>query len=235
MMDRNAVKTAIATIVILLAAASAATAQSQTVGEFWPAVDAHVNLPKNWGALGFIGMKKGSDFEYQELYEGLGLGYKLKSISKTHVQNIDPEKEHYFTFGGGYEHLQSVTSGNPSDENRLALQAVAGYRLTSRLLVSDRNRIEFRWVNGNYSTRYRNDITALHDVTIRSLHFSPYVSAEFFYNGQYDSWNEEQYTAGIEWPYKRLLMVQTYYLRQNCNTCNPQNLNVAGLAVNFFF
>ena len=29
---------------------------------------------------------------------------------------------------------------------------------------------------------------------------------------------------GLEWPYKKLLMLQTYYLRQNCTTCNPAHL-----------
>jgi hypothetical protein len=211
------------------------SAQSQTVGEFWPAVDAHVRLPQNWSALGFVGLKKGEENDFQELYMAIGAGYKWGSISKTHVENIDPDKEHYFVLGGGYERLQSVSSGNTNDENRLAIQALASYRLAPRLLVSDRNRVEFRWVDGSYSTRYRNDVLGLCDVTLGEFHFSPYASAEFFYSGQYDSWNQEQYTAGIEWPYKRLLMLQTYYLRQNCTTCNPQHLNVGGLTLNLYF
>ena len=43
------------------------------------------------------------------------------------------------------------------------------------------------------------------------LRFSPYGSAELFYNGSKRSRNEEWYTAGIEWPYKRRLMLDTYY------------------------
>lgn len=231
---KEAVKTVVAVFIVALAALPA-LAQSQTAGEFWPAVDAHVNLPNNWGLLGFVGTKKGEDFPYQELYEGLGVGYKLKTISKAHIKNIDPEKEYYATLGGGYERLDSVSSGKPSSENRLALQALLGYRLTSHLLASDRNRVEFRWVNGNYSTRYRNNVGVLYDLVVHGYHFSPYANAEFFYNGQYDSWNEQQYTAGIEWPYKHWLSVQTYYLRENCTTCNPPHLDVGGLTVNFFF
>jgi hypothetical protein len=65
--------------------------------------------------------------------------------------------------------------------------------------------------------------------------FSPYASAEEFYTTQYDSWNEQQYAAGIEWPYRSLLMLQTYYLRENCTTCNPAHLNVGGITLNLFF
>ena len=40
--------------------------------------------------------------------------------------------------------------------------------------------------------------------------------------------------AGVQWPYKRVLMLDTYYLRQNCTTCSPAHLNVAGLTLNFY-
>ena len=212
-----------------------ASAQSQTVGEFWPAVDAHIQFADNWRALAFVGLKKGDEFSYQQVNAGLGLGYQWKAISKPHPENIDPDKEHNLLFGGGYERVQSIQSGSPSNENRLALAAVAGFRPASRLLVTDRNRVEFRWINGVYSTRYRNLLFGEYDITIRKFQFSPYASAEAFYSSATGSWNEEQYTAGVEWPYKRLLMVQAYYLRENCTTCKPEHLNVGGLTLNLFF
>jgi len=51
--------------------------------------------------------------------------------------------------------------------------------------------------------------------------FTPYTSAEAFYDGAKDSWDQEQYTAGVQWPYERRLMLETYYLRQNCTTLRP--------------
>jgi len=225
----------VAGLLLIMLMGSVASAQSNTVGEFWPAVDAHVEFTDNWRLLAFVGLKKGEEFAYQQLNAGVGFGYQWKTISKPHLLNIDPDKEHIFVFGGGYERLQTLQSGNPSNENRLVLQGTVGYRLSSRFFVSDRNRVEFRWVNGTYSTRYRNMLFGLYDFKIHEFRFSPYASAEAFYNGAVGSWNEEQYAAGIEWPYKRLLMLQTYYLRQNCTTCNPAHLNVGGLTLNLFF
>jgi hypothetical protein len=173
--------------------------------------DATSVRPSAQRLLPFVGLKKGEDFPYQQLYAGVGLGYQWKEITKTHPENIDPDKEHTFVFGGGYERLQTVNSGKTSYENRLALQVVAGFRPASRLLLSDRNRGEFRWVNGAYSTRYRNLVQSEYELSFYGLHFSPYASAEFFYDGATSSWNREWYTAGLEWPYKRIFMVQTYY------------------------
>jgi hypothetical protein len=212
-----------------------ANAQSQTASEFWPEVNFHYEFPENWRALGFVGLKKGEDFPYQQLNTGLGLGYQWKRISKPHPENIDPDKEFTLVFGGGYEYLQTFQSKGSQNENRLVLEAIPGFRPASPVLLRDRNRVEFRWVNGNYSTRYRNDVSFEYDIVMGSFQLSPYASAEFFYDGAKGSWNEEQYTGGLQWPYRRILMIQTYYLRQNCTTCTPPHLNVGGLTLNLFF
>jgi len=211
-----------------------ASAQSQTAGEFWPVIDAHFQFRDNLRLLGVAELKKGEEGHFQQWNTGLGLGYQWNKISKPHLENIDPDKEHTFLFGGGYEHLRTV-SNKPKNENRFVLEAMPGFRPHSRLLVRDRNRVEFRWVDGVYSTRYRNDLSLEYDITAGKFRFTPYTSAEVFYDGAKDSWSQEQYTAGVEWPYKRLLMLQTYYLRQNCTTCRPAHLNVAGLTLNFYF
>jgi hypothetical protein len=225
------------TLIAFFCLRTSAQSQSDTTnGEFWPAADFHIQLPDNYRLLGFVESKRGEDFPYQQLDLGIGLGYQWKKIRKPHLKNIDPDKEHSFLFGGGYEYLRTLQAGkNTSYENRLVLEGLPRFRPVSRLLVSDRNRVEFRWVNGVYSTRYRNDLTLEYDITVRNFRFTPYASAEVFYDGATHSWNEEQYTAGLEWPYKRLLMLETYYLRQNCTTCSPAHLNVAGLTLNFYF
>lgn len=213
--------------------ASAQTQTNSTGREFWPEVDAQFQLPKNWRVLGFAASKKGEDFSNQEIKSGVELAYQWRNISRPHLLNIDPDKEHMLVFGGGYEYLRTL-SGKAKDENRMVLQAISGFRPASRFLVRDRNRVEFRWINGVYSTRYRNQVSADYDITFRNFRLTPYGSAEIYYDGASSSWNEEQYTAGVKWPIKRTLMFQTYYLRKNCTTCTPRHLNVFGLTINFF-
>jgi len=73
----------VATLMFTVSIVTIGVAQSneQTVGEFWPAADAHIQFPKKWRLLGFVGLKKGEDFRYQQVYAGLGLGYQWKNIS----------------------------------------------------------------------------------------------------------------------------------------------------------
>ncbi|MGB2628821.1 MAG: DUF2490 domain-containing protein [Candidatus Acidiferrum sp.] len=223
---------------VLFILCSVADAQSETSGtdtQVWPEVDFHIQMPSNLRILTLAGTEQGIGFPFQQWYTAAALGYQFKPILSDHLLNIDPDKEWHFLFGGGYEFLRTMNSGKLTDENRVTLDGTFGFRPTARFLVRDRNWIELRWIDGVYSTTYRNLLAVERDFLARGFRFSPYGSAEVFYDEPKHSWDQEWYTAGVEWPHKRLLMVETYYKREHCDTCKPTNWNVGGVTLNFFF
>src|SRR5271170_6064983 len=113
--------------------------------------------------------------------------------------NIDPDKEHYLVLGGGYEFLRTVQSGVVKHENRVTIDATPGFLFPAKLLVRDRNWVELRWIDGRYSTTYRNMVTVERALLVHGFQFSPYASVEAFYNGAQHSWDTEWYTAGVQW------------------------------------
>jgi hypothetical protein len=222
-------------LMIFCSAAAAQSATPDTETQVWPEVDAHLELPSHLRILTFSGLEQGVGFPYQQWYAAAALGYQFRPILRPHVENIDPDKEHYFLFGGGYEFLRTIQSGKMTDENRVTIDVTPGFYLPAEFLVRDRNWIELRWINGTYSTTYRNMVALERAFLLHGVRFSPDGSAEFFYNGAHHSWDTEWYTAGIQWPYKRLLMIETYYRREHCSTCSPTNWNVGGVTLNFYF
>jgi hypothetical protein len=229
---------------IILAVALSAVFCARSVGqsempttgtEVWPEVDAHVQLPSHLRLIAYGGTQQGVGFPYQQWYAAAGLGHQFKPILKSHLDNIDPDKEHHLVVGGGYEFFRTNQSGKTKDESRLIFEAIPGFRPTAGFLVRDTNRVELRWVNGVYSTRYRNKLAVERDFLTHGFRFTPYGFAEVFYDGAKNSWDQEWYAAGVQWPYRHLLMLDTYYLRQKCPTCSPPNLNVAGVTLNFYF
>ena len=83
------------------------------------------------------------------------------------------------------------------------------------------------------------------EFTLGAFHFSPYGPVEAFYDtdshtaeGSYNNhghiWTQWWYTAGVQCPYERWLMLQVYYRRENCSTCTPASWTAGGIAVNFF-
>jgi hypothetical protein len=57
---------------------------------------------------------------------------------------------------------------------------------------------------------------------VHKIQVTPYVSAEAFYDGEKHSWDEEQYATGIQLPYKRLIQMDIYYLRQEALAARPE-------------
>jgi hypothetical protein len=208
---------------------------SDTETEFWGEADAHVQISPNIRVLAFGGSQQGVGFNYQQWYGAAGIGYQFKPILKSHLENIDPDKEHHLVIAGGYEFFRTIQSGKTKDESRVILEAIPGFRPPAGFLVRDTNRVELRWVNGVCSTRYRNKLDVERDFLTHGFRFTPYGFAEVFYDGATNSWNQEYYAAGVRCPYKRLLMLDTYYLLQKCSTCKPPNVNVAGVTLNVYF
>jgi hypothetical protein len=212
-----------------------ASAQESTSTEFWPSLEARVQLLPNLRAGVLGGLEQGEGVSYQQWYAGFGFGYQVKSILRAHLTNIDADKEHFLVFAAGYEHLRTTQPGKTKNEDRIAAEATGHYRPFGSLLLEERNRVEFRWVKQRYSTRYRNQVTVERDFLVHHFQITPYASAEVFYDGDKHSWDEEYYAAGLRVPYKRHLLVDAYYLRQECTSCSPGDANVAGLTLQVFF
>ena len=64
------------------------------------------------------GRSKEIGYPFQQWYAAAALGYQFKPILREHLRNIDPDKEQYFLFGGGYEFLHTMNSGKQTDENQ---------------------------------------------------------------------------------------------------------------------
>jgi hypothetical protein len=216
---------------------SDATGQSTTPSteiEACPEADAHVQLPSNWRVLSFVGLEQAVDYPFQQWYVAAGIGRQLKPILRPHWENIDPDKERYLLLGAGYEYLRTNRSGGGSNENRMTVDMTPSLRPASKLLLRDRNWLELRWIDGNYSTTYRNLVAAEVDLRVHDIRFTPYGTAEVFYDSPKHSWDQGRNTGGLQLPYKRAFMLEVYYRRERCPTCTPENWNVGGATLNFF-
>ena len=70
-------------------------------------------------------------------------------LMKSHRTEIDEENEHHLVLGGGYEYLHTVQNGSKRIENRTIAEVTSRVHV-GRVRLRDRNRGEFRWVNGVY-------------------------------------------------------------------------------------
>jgi hypothetical protein len=202
--------------------------------ELWPKLNVAVEIaPKTriqvWGQK-----QDGEDFDFNEWKVGAIVSYRMKRIVKPHRRDIDEVNEHNLVLGAGYEYLQTDQEDSTKREHRIILQSTPRYLHDTGLLLQDQNRVELRWVNGNFSARYRNKLIVQRGFKLDNVSFTPYASGELFYDGNHHSWNQNQYAFGVQLPFRKHLMLDIYYLRQNCTTCNQDPLNVLGVTLNLY-
>ena len=219
--------------VLAVSTARAQTPAAET--EVWPKVKATFDLRPQTRLQVFGQLQNGEDFPYIQWNVGAMVNYRMKRIAGRHEADIDDENEHYLVLGAGYEYLQTTQSDKTKRENRIVVQGTGRHRPGAGFLLTDRNRIEFRWVSGVYDFRYRNKLALNRALRVNKFRFTPYAAGELFWDRNHHSWNENQYSFGVQLPYKTRLMLDTYYLHQNCTTCSQQHINVLGLTLNLYF
>src|SRR5215471_18433835 len=179
---------------LALRSLNATSASGQTPDTGWeirPKVTASVELlhrtrVQTWGEL-----QHATNFSFQRWRSGALVSHRMKAILKSHHEDIDQEREHYLVFGAGYEYLDTTQDDKTTTENRIFAD-ITPQVLFEELLLSDRNRAEFRWVNGAYDFRYRNKLMISDRLQVRQFRFTPYVSGELYYDRNHHSWNQSQ-------------------------------------------
>jgi hypothetical protein len=212
--------------------------ESSTHNEFWPEIDVYINL-KPKVRLFLLGTVSKS-VEDGELFNAKA----FESQIGMHVDYI-PNK--HFILRTGYRFGTSVgETSEPFKEHRLLTEQTLRKLLPGDLLLSDRNREDFRFLNGDFSFRYRNRVTLEREFQLQKRTVTPYVSGELFYDTRFDSWNRNRLAVGVQTSLrrgplrkmllpKRQVILDVYYMRQNDSRSNPAHVNAIGASLAFYF
>jgi len=103
------------------------------------------------------------------------------------------------------------TNGDTTIEHRLFLNVTPLWSW-KRLHVEDRNRIEFRHINGVDDWRYRNKPKLGIELGSGWYEVEPYVADEVFYGARAGEWTRNRFVLGVEKPLTRRVSAELYYL-----------------------
>jgi hypothetical protein len=188
---------------LALAAAALLTAVEVRAGEtneLWPEIQFHKWFNGRQSRAIFM-MSHSRDRDSDSSYQAeLGLTF-----------------EHHFTdwFWGraGFRHA-NATDGGPFQENRLLTEQI--FRLPIGLGVSAdfRTREDFRWLDTGFSVRLRERLQVQRDVTIGTYVFTPYASAEIYYDTRFNQIARYRLILGSAFPVGEHFQIEPYVARQ---------------------
>jgi Protein of unknown function (DUF2490) len=203
----------------------------ETRNELWPEVDVFVPLNEKF-RLFFLGSvtKARETRESTEGQVGAHLDYFWKKK---------------WTLRTGYRYGFALGSNDPFKEHRIILEETYHKPLPNKFVLSDRNRQELRWVDGDFSARFRNRAKLEREFQVRKLSLVQYGSAEVFYDTRFSTFNRLRLAVGTQIVFqkrdywllnlRRQRVLDIYYLRQNDSRSQPRHVNAIGIAFNIYF
>lgn len=222
---------------IFLAAISCPTPAAQTPApqgaqaEWWPEIDTYVKLNERMN-LKFEASRTTDGINYSSADIGPTLQFTLKPILRRKLEVNNPAKRKYLTFAIGYRYIPTL---NKPSENRVEVELTPRYAFPGSLLLSNRNRIDIRDINQEWSWRFRERLTLERNFRIGKIFLGPYAQGEMFYDSRYAIWNRNIYEFGFTLGLCRWLDLKPYYAHQNDSRASIPHVNAAGLTASLYF
>ena len=222
-------------VALIAAFSSGARAQQdpETVKQFWPEVDIYVPLNKKF-RLFFLATTTKAEETKDNIEGQVGA-------------HIDYHLHEKVSLRTGYRYGFSLGGSDPFKEHRIIVEQTLRQPLPLQVLLSDRNREDLRWVNGEFSARYRNRVTLEREFKVRNRPITPYGSAEAFYDSRFKTRNRNRFAVRVQIAFKRgaplislihqkkQMVLDVYLMRQNDSRSQPRHLNAVGMAFNIYF
>jgi hypothetical protein len=221
-------------IAFLFLAFAYARAQDQTY--VWPKLETYVKLTPRTRLLLLASLSNDQDTHHWEGEFGPNVDVFVRPFLRPKFRDLDPAKSRLLNFRLGYRYLTDFGGDDPP-ENRIITEATARAKVPWSILASDRNRFDWRFVDGKaFSWRYRNRLTLERNFSIRKYEFSPYIQAELFYDSRTDKIAKNVYTIGSEFPINKRSEFEMYYEDQRDSSSTPNfHARGIGLVLSLFF
>lgn len=218
---------------VLLLFCSTAVAQEtgETRKEIWPEVDLFFPLNERFRLVLAAGSEKAS-----ETKEG------LEAQAGAYVDCFFRDR---ITLRAGYRYGFALGDNDPFSEHRVVLDQTFHKPLQSKFVFTDRNRQELRWINGDFSLRFRNRAKLERAFVIGKRSLVPYSSGELFYDSRFSTFNRFRLIAGTEIVFakretwlmniRRQRILDVYYLWQTDSRSQPKRLHAIGVTFEVHF
>jgi hypothetical protein len=220
------------------AQASEPSEPSDSTREFWPEIDLFVKLNEKARIFALISATRPENLKsFADGQNGVHLDfYGVPPLRKYPLVNaVDPSRSKSLMVRVGYLISRPKTGSSTSVEHMATSEATIRAHLRRELLLSVRNRADFRWVDGDPKHRYRNRIKLEKTLAVGRFQLTPYAHAEVFYDFNVREWTRLRYAGGAEWTITKRIVFEAYFLRQNTWGTVPQFVDATGLALQLYF
>jgi Protein of unknown function (DUF2490) len=204
--------------------------------EVWPSLDAYYRINQKFRVYGTIGGTKLDESSYTDGAIGVFVDYftyPITSIFRPGHPDSLPGK--FLWLRAGYQYSATPPSAeDPFAESMIVTEANARYYLPHQILLTWKNRFDWRFKNGEFDLRYRPRLVFEKDLKTEYLNFTAYGFGEYFLNFGSSSVNRLRTQLGVEIKVFKRMNYEVFWNHQFSNQPEVQEVDAFGMCLKIY-
>jgi Protein of unknown function (DUF2490) len=205
--------------------------------QIWPEVEGYYRINERFRVYSLVsGTKTNSQYTdgtagiYMDFFSKPWIRGKLNATDLGHSSTA-----YYLWFRVGYSYSAAPPNDKKQDVNTLETETNNTYHLPAEIVLQTRNRLDWRWVNGNFLPIYRPRLKFVRNLKTEYLTFNAYIWSEYFFYLNDNIQNRFRLAIGTQIKILKFMDFEIYYLHQFQNSPSVPILNAMGVQFDFYF
>jgi Protein of unknown function (DUF2490) len=211
---------------------------SANAQEVWPSIDAYLRLNQKWRLYGTAAVTRMESSSYADGALGFFVDYFTFPpgfVQKRVPDRMDSLPGKFLWLRGGLQYSATPPSSeDPFKESMLVTEANARFYLPWNMLLTAKNRFDWRFKNEEFNLRYRPRITVERDMRTEYLRFIAYGFLEYFGNfgnGQVDKLRTQ---FGVELMVTKRINYEIFWNHQFAHEPEVQSVDAFGMTLKIY-
>jgi Protein of unknown function (DUF2490) len=204
--------------------------------EVWPSIDVYYKINPKIRLYGTVAGTKMSESSYTDGALGIFFdyfGYSFKRLTKltrpNHPENLP---KNFIWLRAGYQYSATPPSTkDPFKENMLVTEANSRFYLPWSVLMTVKNRFDWRSKNGEFNGRYRPRLILEKDLHTEFMFFTASGFAEYFVNFGNSAVNRFRIQLGVEFKVTKIFNYEVFWNHQFANQPEVAEIDAFGMTV----
>jgi hypothetical protein len=212
---------------------------SSNAQEVWPSIDAYLRLNQKWRLYSTAAVTRMDESSYADGAIGIFADYFIfpPALAQKWVpQRKDSLPGKFFWLRFGYQYSATPPSAeDPFKENMLVTESNSRFYLHHKMLLTVKNRFDWRFKNEDFNLRYRPRVTIERDMRTEYLTFTAYGFVEYFANfgnGQVDRLRSQ---FGAEFRVAKHINYEIFWNHQFENAPEVKEVDAFGMTLKFYY
>jgi len=223
-------------ISMIFLASKRTVAQISTQTQIWPELEAYYRLNEKFRLYSAISGTK-SNSEYTDGTAGIYIDFFALPLlrGKNNTEMHDTSRGYFSWFRMGYSYSDAPPYEKRKVVNIFETESDLNFHMPADIMLIVRNRVDWRWVNGDFQPIYRPRLKFIRNLKTEYLTFNAYLWSEYFLYWNDNTENRLRIAAGTVIRVLKWLDFETYYMYQFQHSPSVTPVHAIGIQFDLYF